>query len=180
MVMTTATATSTPGKTIQTVNPATGEQIATYGLYDPEKALAAVKKASAVFESRWSKTPIGEREHYLKKLASALRSKKSDYAKIMTLEMGKPITQALAEVEKCAWAAEFYAENADEWLREEFSQTDAKISYVRFDPLGVVLSIMPWNFPFWQALRFAIPAIVAGNTSVLRHSNVCPGSALAR
>ncbi|MGI0092099.1 MAG: NAD-dependent succinate-semialdehyde dehydrogenase [Nitrososphaerales archaeon] len=165
--------------TIQTLNPATGEKLASYELYPEERALGAAKRAFETFESKWSKLSVGEREDYLKKLAAALRSKKSDYAKTMTLEMGKPITQAQAEVEKCAWAAEYYSENAEKWLEEEFASTDAKQSYVKFEPLGVILSVMPWNFPFWQAFRFAIPAIVAGNTSLLRHSNVCPGSALA-
>src|SRR5256712_1636304 len=93
--------------------------------------------------------------------------------------MGNPISQSLAEVEKSAWTDEVYAENAARWLGEELASTDAKLSYVAFEPLGVVLSVVPWNFPFWQVFRFAIPAIVAGNTSVLRHSNVCPGSSLA-
>jgi succinate-semialdehyde dehydrogenase / glutarate-semialdehyde dehydrogenase len=93
--------------------------------------------------------------------------------------MGKPITQSEAEVEKCAWTADLYAEKAVEWMKDELSKTDAVKSYVIHQPLGVVLSIMPWNFPFWQAFRFAIPAILMGNTSVLRHSNVCPGSGLA-
>lgn len=93
--------------------------------------------------------------------------------------MGKPISQSEAEIEKCAWTAEVYAENGPSWLADEAGKTDAKLSYVTFEPLGVILSIMPWNFPFWQAFRFGIPAILAGNVSILRHSNVCPGSALA-
>ena len=165
-------------RTIQTVNPATGEKTASYEIYSEEKALGVAKKAHESFQ-KWKRLPIAEREQYLKYLAGALRSKKSEYAKLMTIEMGKPITQAEAEVEKCAWAAEHYAENADKWLADEFASTDAKMSYVSFEPLGVVLSVMPWNFPFWQALRFAIPSLVAGNTTILRHSNVCPGSALA-
>ncbi len=165
-------------RTIQTVNPATGEKTASYEIYSEEKALGVAKKAHESFQ-KWKRLPIAEREQYLKYLAGALRSKKSEYAKLMTIEMGKPITQAEAEVEKCAWAAEHYAENADKWLADEFATTDAKMSYVSFEPLGVILSVMPWNFPFWQALRFAIPTLVAGNTTILRHSNVCPGSALA-
>ena len=115
----------------------------------------------------------------MKKLAASLRSKKKEYARTMTLEMGKPITQAEAEVEKCALGADYYAENAEKWLQDELVNTDAKSSYVSFEPLGALLSIMPWNFPFWQAFRFAIPTIMAGNTSILRHASVCPGSALA-
>jgi acyl-CoA reductase-like NAD-dependent aldehyde dehydrogenase len=97
----------------------------------------------------------------------------------MTMEMGKPISQSEAEVEKCAWTAEVYAENTESWTSDELYQTDAALSYVTLQPLGVVLSIMPWNFPFWQAFRFAIPALVMGNTSILKHSNACPASSLA-
>jgi acyl-CoA reductase-like NAD-dependent aldehyde dehydrogenase len=167
-----------PAKTIQTVNPATGEKLASYELFSEEKTIGVARNARAVFE-KWRKLPAGERADYLKKLAAALRSKKKDYARTMTMEMGKPITQAEAEVEKCAWAADYYAENAEKWLEDEFVTTEAKSSYVSFEPLGTILSIMPWNFPFWQAFRFAIPAVVAGNTSILRHASVCPGSALA-
>src|SRR5271157_4552789 len=163
---------------VEPINPATGEKLASYELLPEQKALDTAKRANHAFES-WRKLSVGQRSDCLRKLASALRSKKNDYAKIMTLEMGKPISQSDSEVEKCAWTAEVYADNSENWLREEHVQTDAKLSYVEFDPLGVVLSIMPWNFPFWQALRFAIPTLVAGNTTLLRHSNVCPGSALA-
>jgi succinate-semialdehyde dehydrogenase/glutarate-semialdehyde dehydrogenase len=163
----------------ETINPATGETIATYNLQSTEKVMEVAKKARETFYSNWSKKSIDEREDYLKSLAKVLRQKKNSNAQIMTKEMGKPITQAEAEIEKCAWTAEVYSENAKQWLEKEFSTTDSKESYVEYDPLGVVLSIMPWNFPFWQALRFAIPALAAGNVSILRHSNVCPGSALA-
>ncbi len=163
---------------IETINPATGERLASYELLSDQQALDAARKANQAFE-KWRKLSVAQRSDYLRKLASALRAKKNDYAKMMTLEMGKPISQSDSEVEKCAWTAEVYADNSEGWLAEEHVSTDAKLSYVEFDPLGVVLSIMPWNFPFWQALRFAIPTLVAGNTTLLRHSNVCPGSALA-
>ena len=163
---------------VEPINPATGEKIASYEMLSAPQALEAARNAHDAFE-KWRKLSIGERSDYLKKLASSLRAKKSEYAKIMTLEMGKPISQSESEVEKCAWTAEVYAESSEKWLAEEQVSTDAKLSYIEFDPLGVVLSIMPWNFPFWQALRFAIPSLVAGNTTLLRHSNVCPGSALA-
>ena len=163
---------------VQTVNPATGEIVASYELFSEERALSTAKNANLAFQ-KWRKLSIAERSDYLRRLAHSLRSKRNEYSKIMTSEMGKPITQSESEVEKCAWTAEIFAENAEKWLSDEFATTDAKMSYVTFDPLGVILSIMPWNFPFWQALRFAIPTIVAGNTSILRHSNVCPGSAVA-
>jgi succinate-semialdehyde dehydrogenase/glutarate-semialdehyde dehydrogenase len=93
--------------------------------------------------------------------------------------MGKPIKQSLTEVEKCAWTAEVYADNAEKWLEEEIVQADGKKHIVAFEPLGVILSIMPWNFPFWQAFRFGIPTLIAGNVSVLKHSNAVPQCALA-
>lgn len=167
-----------PQKTLQTINPATGEKLASYELFSEEKTLGTAKVARETFE-KWRKIPVGERADLLKKLGATLRSKKKEYAKIMTLEMGKPITQAEAEVEKCAWGADYYSENAEKWLQDELVATEAKSSYVSFEPLGAILSIMPWNFPFWQAFRFAIPTLVAGNTSILRHASVCPGSALA-
>ncbi|HZW55876.1 MAG TPA: NAD-dependent succinate-semialdehyde dehydrogenase [Nitrososphaerales archaeon] len=163
---------------IETVNPATDEKTADYPLFSDEQVNRVARSANQAFAS-WRKLSIEERGDYLRKLASALRSKKKAFSRIMTIEMGKPITQSEAEVEKCAWTAEVYADNASSWLAEEIVKTDANLSYVEFDPLGVVLSVMPWNFPFWQALRFAIPTLVAGNTTILRHSNVCPGSALA-
>lgn len=166
-------------KTIQSVNPANGEVISSYELLSTEKALEAANKARDTFYLKWRKTPVRDRADYFRKLGSVLRSKKLEYGKIMTLEMGKPISQAIAEVEKCATGCDYYVENAEKFLEDEYTKTDANSSYVHFEPLGAILSIMPWNFPFWQALRFAIPAIIAGNTSVLRHSNVCPGSALA-
>ena len=162
-----------------TTNPATGERIATYELQNTDKALAVARKAKETFRSKWSRISIGERGDHLRSLAKVLRSNKAEYSKMMTSEMGKPISQSEAEVEKCAWTAEIYAENTERWLEKEFGSTDSKESYVEYDPLGVILSVMPWNFPFWQAMRFAIPALAAGNVSILRHSNVCPGSALA-
>ena len=165
-------------RTIQTTNPATGEKLATYEVFPNDRIVTTARNAANYFE-KWSKLPILERADYFKKLGGVLRSKKSEYAKIMTLEMGKPISQAEAEVEKCAGGCDYYADNAAKWLEDEYAVTDAKASYVSYQPLGAILSVMPWNFPFWQALRFAIPTTIAGNTTILRHSNVCPGSALA-
>lgn len=160
------------------MNPATGEYLDSYPVFRDGEVMQVARRASAAFE-KWRKLSVDERSDYLRKLASALRKKKNDYARIMTLEMGKPISQSQAEIDKCAWTAEYYSENAKKWLSEEYVETDAKSSFVEFDPLGVVLSVMPWNYPFWQVLRFAIPTVAAGNTTILRHSTVCPGSALA-
>jgi succinate-semialdehyde dehydrogenase / glutarate-semialdehyde dehydrogenase len=161
------------------VSPATGEKIETFELLSEQDVLEVARRASDAFETNWSRLSLGERADYLGKLAKSLRAKKSDYANIMTQEMGKPITQAESEIEKCAWTAEVYSKKASEWVRTDYAETDAKESYVIEQPLGVVLSVMPWNFPFWQVIRFAVPALLMGNTSILRHSNVCPGSALA-
>jgi succinate-semialdehyde dehydrogenase/glutarate-semialdehyde dehydrogenase len=114
----------------------------------------------------------------MRKAAGLLRAGKTRYARTMTLEMGKPITQGEAEAEKCAWACEYYADNAAAYLAEQPRETDATRSYVRFDPLGPVLAVMPWNFPFWQVFRFAAPALMAGNTGLLKHASNVPRSAL--
>jgi acyl-CoA reductase-like NAD-dependent aldehyde dehydrogenase len=163
----------------ETVNPATDRKIARYELLSIKQAMNIAKRVGEAQRLRWSNLGVAQRADYLKSLAKALRSKHIEYAKTMTEEMGKPISQSEAEVEKCAWTAEVYADYSEAWLADETVKTDAKTSYVTLQPLGVVLSVMPWNFPFWQALRFAIPTLAAGNTSVLRHSNICPGSSVS-
>jgi succinate-semialdehyde dehydrogenase/glutarate-semialdehyde dehydrogenase len=115
----------------------------------------------------------------MKTAAAILRSRKDEFARLMALEMGKPLKQGVAEAEKCAWACEYYADHAEKHLAAESAQTDAATSYVAFEPLGVVLAVMPWNFPFWQVFRFAAPALMAGNTGVLKHASNVPGCALA-
>ena len=163
---------------IETVNPANGAKLASYRLISWNEASNVAEKARETFR-QWRETKVSERAEHLQALAKALRARKKDYARIMTEEMGKPIVQSEAEVEKCAWTAEVFADHAERWLADDPAKTDAAKSFVAFDPLGVILSIMPWNFPFWQAFRSIIPVLLVGNTSILRHSNVCPGSALA-
>lgn len=163
---------------VTTVNPSTGEEIARYQMESIKEALPKLKNASLAFEARWRRTAIGERADYLKKLARNLRNHLNDLAQVITEEMGKPILQSEAEVQKCAWEAEVYAENAEEWLSPEKVRTDAQESCVVFQPLGVVFSIMPWNFPFWQPFRSVIPALAVGDTAILRHSNHVPGCSL--
>ena len=165
-------------RTISTINPANGRTLDTYDLQSVDEAKTIVDNSKRVFESSWSKLTIPQRAEYFRSLAKVLRAGKAQYAKTMTDEMGKPISQSLSEVEKCAWSSEIFAENAENWLADEKFSTDARTSYVSFEPLGVILSIMPWNFPFSQVFRFSIPAMLAGNTTVLKHSQVCTGSAL--
>jgi len=164
---------------IETFNPATGEKLASYPLISTEKAMDAARKANDTYRNRWSILGLSDRTSYIGSIAKSLRAKKAEYAKIITQEMGKPIVQSENEIEKCAWTAEMFAKNAEDWLKDDPTKTDAKKAYVTFNPLGVIVGIMPWNFLFWQVFRAAIPAMLAGNTFILRHSNTCPASALA-
>lgn len=163
---------------IISINPATEEVNKEFETFSEDEVINICKCARKAFE-KWKKLDIKERANYLIKLADILRKNKEKYGRLITIEMGKPIKQAIAEIEKCALAAEFYAESAEKMLQDEPIQTEAKKSFVTFEPLGVILSVMPWNFPFWQVFRFAIPALIAGNVSVLRHSNNVPMCALA-
>lgn len=163
---------------IQTINPATGKVEKTFKEISLDEIYDAVGKADAAFKA-WKETSSSERNGLMKNAAQILREKKNDYGKILTLEMGKPVTQAIAEVEKCAWVCDYYADNAEKILAEEVVQTDASQSYIRFDPIGIVLAVMPWNFPFWQVFRFAAPVLMAGNAGLLKHASNVPMSALA-
>ena len=163
---------------IASVNPATGRTIKTYDEMTPEQAAAAVAQAHAAWRT-WRKTPFASRAALMKKAAAILRERKDQLAKLMALEMGKPLKQGIAEAEKCAWVCEYYAANAEAQLAPEEVRTDAAKSYVAFEPLGVVLAVMPWNFPLWQVYRFAAPALMAGNAGVLKHASNVPGCALA-
>ena len=162
----------------ETINPATEEIIDEYELMPKEKVISFAKNSKAAF-NEWKKLDVSERADYFRKLAKVLRGNKDEYSRLMTIEMGKPIKQSLSEVEKCAWTSEFYAGNAEKWLEEEEVQADGKKHLVVFEPLGTILSIMPWNFPFWQVFRFGVPTLIAGNTSILKHSNQVPQCALA-
>lgn len=161
-----------------TINPATGKVIKEYTTITGKEALTIAQQVKESFPG-WKKRTLAERADHMKKLANVLKNNKQEYAKIMTLEMGKPIMQAIQEVEKCAWTAEVFADSAAQWLEEEHQKLGGKDHLVTFDPLGCILGVMPWNFPFWQVYRYAIPAMMAGNVCLLRHSNVCPESALA-
>ena len=163
---------------ITSVNPATEEVLATFDAHTPEQVEEALGQAQDAFLV-WRARPIAERAVTMKALARLLRDRADRYGRLMTLEMGKPITEAKAELEKCAWACDFYAENAARFLADETVKTNAKRSFVAFEPLGIVLAVMPWNYPFWQVIRFAAPALMAGNAAVLKHASNVPQSALA-
>ncbi|MGE5458640.1 MAG: NAD-dependent succinate-semialdehyde dehydrogenase [Methanococcaceae archaeon] len=163
---------------IQSINPATEEVIKSYEEFTVEEITDAIEQAHREF-LHWRTTSYDQRRKLMLRAADILDQEKEKYGTILTLEMGKPIRQALAEVEKCAWVCRYYAENAEKLLKEEIIQSDASESYIRFDPLGVILAVMPWNFPYWQVFRFAAPALMAGNTALLKHSSNVPQSALA-
>jgi len=160
------------------VNPANGATIKQYEEMSPEAVAGAVNAAHDAFSS-WRRTCFSERAALMGKTAQVLRQKANEYAILMANEMGKPVSQGRAEVEKCAWVCEYYSTNAARFLAEEPVETDASKSFVTFQPLGVVLAVMPWNFPFWQVFRFAAPALMAGDVGVLKHASNVPGCALA-
>jgi succinate-semialdehyde dehydrogenase/glutarate-semialdehyde dehydrogenase len=164
--------------TIASINPATGETTRTYEEMDAPAVDRAIEAAHAAFLG-WRETTFEERAARLRAAARLLRERRRDYAELMTREMGKVLAGGLAEVDKCAWVCDFYAEQAAAFLADEPIPTDASRSYVAFQPLGVVLAVMPWNFPFWQVFRFAAPALAAGNAGVLKHASNVPGCALA-
>ena len=163
---------------LQSINPADGSLIREYPeTTDAELARRSPRRATA-FES-WRRTSFGERAAVLRRAAGLLRERRDSLARLMALEMGKPVSQGLAEVEKCAGACDFYAEHAERLLAPEAAPTEASRSYVAFEPLGVVLAVMPWNFPLWQVFRFAAPALMAGNVGLLKHASNVSGCALA-
>ena len=163
---------------MESINPATGERVERFAPWDDatlERALAEASAAASV----WQATSFAERAQMLRAAAAELRANAAHYAGLITLEMGKLAREARAEIEKCATGCEFYAEHAEAFLRDEEVASDAGRSYVAYQPLGTVLAIMPWNFPFWQVFRFAAPALMAGNTAVLKHASNVPQCALA-
>lgn len=162
---------------IVSVNPSTEKKLAGFNLMNLEEVKRKIKDSHSAF-SLWKKKSVSERVSYIKRLAKILRAKNKEFAKIISLEMGKPIKESKAEIEKCALLCDYYAENAKKFLQDEIVKTEYKKSYIAFEPLGIVLAIMPWNFPFWQVFRCAIPATCAGNVVVLKHSSNVPESAL--
>src|SRR3990167_2891503 len=160
---------------IQTINPATGQVGQKYPVLSKEVAYAAIADAEIAYQT-WRKMPWEEKKACLLKLVDVLRGKKLAYAHLMASEMGKPITAGLNEIEKCIWVCEHYAKYTPEYLKEEIIPTEMKKTKVVYRPLGVVFAIMPWNFPFWQVFRYAIPTISAGNTTILKHAPISTGT----
>ncbi|NJW53195.1 NAD-dependent succinate-semialdehyde dehydrogenase [Salinimicrobium oceani] len=151
-------------------NPYTGEKLKEHKEFTSEDINTTLDKATHAF-SEWKQTSFSQRSGLMLKAAEELKENKQQYAETITKEMGKPISQSIAEVEKCAWVCEYYAQHAEAQLSPEAIETDAEDSYINYAPLGVVLAIMPWNYPFWQVFRFAAPALMAGNVGVLKHAS---------
>lgn len=160
------------------VNPATGEPIREYPEISPQKTSQIIEQVHTAFLS-WRKSDFATRADLMRRAAQTLRDHAATYARLMAEEMGKPVKEGRVEVEKCAWVCDYYADHAETFLQDELVETDASKSFVAFQPLGVVLAVMPWNFPFWQVFRFAAPALMAGNTAVLKHASNVTGCSLA-
>ncbi|QIZ71212.1 NAD-dependent succinate-semialdehyde dehydrogenase [Oxynema aestuarii] len=164
--------------TIATINPATGETVKTFEAIADAEIEAKLAKAQQTFES-YHRIPFAQKAQWLNAAADLLEGQAADWAKLMTLEMGKPIQGAISEAKKCAWVCRYYAEQAPHFLADVAVETDASRSFVRYQPLGAILAVMPWNFPFWQVFRFAAPALMAGNVGLLKHASNVPQCALA-
>jgi succinate-semialdehyde dehydrogenase/glutarate-semialdehyde dehydrogenase len=162
---------------IATINPATGQTVKTFEPLSDAQLEVKLQKAADTFLS-YRKVPFAERARMMLKAAAILESEKENYARVMTTEMGKTFRSAVDEAAKCAWVCRYYAENAERFLADEIVETTASRSYIRYQPLGPVLAVMPWNFPFWQVMRFAAPALMAGNVGLLKHASIVPQSAL--
>jgi succinate-semialdehyde dehydrogenase / glutarate-semialdehyde dehydrogenase len=164
--------------TIERINPATGKILERYDEMTRPQVGAAIDSAHEAY-LKWRSTDFDERAAHMRKAAALLRERAQDYGRLMALEMGKPIRDGIAEPQKCAAGCDYYAHNAARFLADEVVETTPRKSVVAFRPLGVVLAVMPWNFPFWQVIRFAAPALMAGNAAVLKHASNVPGCALA-
>lgn len=163
---------------MKSINPATGKLIQEYERMDDSRITGIIHKANAA-QKEWAQLSFSGRAKRLRGVAGILKSRSSEFAELMAREMGKPLAQGKSESEKCAWVCEYYADHTEGFLKDQPIETDAASSYVTFNPLGTVLAIMPWNFPFWQLFRFAAPALMAGNAAILKHASNVTGCALA-
>jgi succinate-semialdehyde dehydrogenase/glutarate-semialdehyde dehydrogenase len=163
---------------LQSINPATGTLIESYAEPTDQELLDAVEQVDQTYQA-WRETPWAHRRDHMTEAANLLRRDKDRHARLMANEMGKPLAQGLAEAEKCAWVCEYFAENAERFLADRLISTDATRSFVTFRPLGILLAVMPWNFPYWQVFRCAAPSLMAGNVVMLKHASNVSGCALA-
>jgi succinate-semialdehyde dehydrogenase/glutarate-semialdehyde dehydrogenase len=163
---------------IRTKNPATGEVMKTFETLSEAEIDQKVQRAAETFR-QWRRVPFSERCELMRKAGRVLEERKQEFARLMTLEMGKPIGAAVQEAEKCAKACHYYAEHAERLLADDQHTNEPRRSYVKYQPLGPVLAVMPWNFPFWQVFRFAAPGLMAGNVGLLKHASNVPQCALA-
>ena len=163
---------------LESINPANGKLIKSYTSYSEKEVMIKIEQTQAAWLN-WKETSFEQRSVLMRELAKVLRMRKPMLAELMALEMGKPLKAGESEIEKCAVCCEYYAENAEQFLMDEHIVTEANKSYVTFKPLGIILAIMPWNFPFWQVFRFVAPALMAGNAGVLKHSSNVSGCAIA-
>ena len=163
---------------IASINPATGETLQVFQALTDEEIADRIAQAQQAFES-YRLIPFQQRSQWLHNAAQILEAESRSFGEIMTLEMGKPLKAAIAEAQKCAWVCRFYADHAEQFLAHKVIETDASHSYVTYQPLGIILAVMPWNFPFWQVFRFAAPSLMAGNVGLLKHASNVPQCALA-
>jgi len=163
---------------IKSINPYNQEIVFEIAEFDKKEVEKAIDKAEAQYKI-WKEAHFSERAILMRAVGEELRNNSHEYAEIITQEMGKPITQAVAEVQKCAALCDFYAENASKMLSDKIIETEAYKSYVSYEPIGIVLAIMPWNYPFWQVMRFAVPALMAGNVAILKHASNVMKSAMS-
>lgn len=163
---------------LRSINPYDGKLLDQYKMFSTQQIDAVLQRADLAFKD-WKDQSVEYRVSLLKKLGTELLKNREKYGILMTQEMGKPVVQAVAEIDKCVWACDFYAKNAVRFLSDDLIETEAEESFISYDPIGCVLTIMPWNFPFWQVIRCAVPALTAGNTIILKHASNVTGCALA-
>ncbi|MDY0779328.1 NAD-dependent succinate-semialdehyde dehydrogenase [Tenacibaculum sp. IB213877] len=163
---------------IASINPFTNKEIKQYSTYTNKDLNQILEQSDSTFQD-WKYVSISDRVELLNSLSELLNDKKETYAKLITEEMGKPLSQSIAEIDKCVWLCDFYAKNGEQFLSDELIKTEAQESFVSYDPLGCILGVMPWNYPFWQVFRFAIPTTLAGNTVIVKHASSVTGCSLA-
>ena len=162
---------------INSINPSTGKLIQVYDIYSDKKVLSIIDKVSDEFNA-WKEVSFKDRSKVLHNIAAVLSQNIEEHAQMISLEIGKPIVESRMEVEKCVWVLQYFADNAEEFLNNETIKTGYSESYVQYDPLGVILGVMPWNFPYWQVIRFIAPVLMAGNTCIVKHASNVSGCSL--